>query len=292
MALDKITIPESLKEEFWQAKQELGKANFASHLRMVDDKPVLDFVKTIVINLPGSCYSNCSYCIDACLRKHTIQEGKFLQICEKTFQTFPNPTEITITGGTLDAKHFNKLLGLIDKYYSCIKITWNTNGALVDDKYNVEPIRYINLHRNAADDVVNQTIFRTTKPLLSIEKAKKLFGNKLHLRVTIDANFNIKDYAPYQLPLYLNRMLPITDATDRAFKQTLQVLQTEQQYIDRRRRNNYLNYYFQNIPVRICLGDPVAKRVSGRHPTYLNVVIVHRSGKVCGSWYEDDKLLF
>lgn len=29
-----------------------------------------------------------------------------------------------------------------------------------------------------------------------------------------------------------------------------------------------------------------------RKPIYLNVAIIHRSGIVCGSWFEDDKVIY
>ncbi|MBR1416191.1 MAG: hypothetical protein IJ572_00030 [Bacilli bacterium] len=59
-----------------------------------------------------------------------------------------------------------------------------------------------------------------------------------------------------------------------------------------KRRNVYINANYKNVLVRICVGDNVAKCVLNRKPTFLNVAIIHRSGIVCGSWYENDKLIY
>lgn len=40
------------------------------------------------------------------------------------------------------------------------------------------------------------------------------------------------------------------------------------------------------------MGDKLATHIPNRNPIYLNVAIVHRSGRVCGSWYEDDKVIY
>ena len=117
-----------------------------------------------------------------------------------------------------------------------------------------------------------------------------MFGDKLFLRVTVDKDFNIDDYVELGIPLYINRMLPKNFETEIVFQQTLDLLQISDK-IDIRRRNKYLNCQYKGIPVRVCLGDEIAKRVPNRYPVFLNVVIIHRSGKVCGSWFEDDKVL-
>lgn len=37
-------------------------------------------------------------------------------------------------------------------------ITWNTNRINIDGRYDINGIRYINLHRNDADDKKNQEL--------------------------------------------------------------------------------------------------------------------------------------
>lgn len=49
---------------------------------------------------------------------------------------------------------------------------------------------------------------------------------------------------------------------------------------------------YQDIQVHICVGDKLATHIVGRLPTYLNVVIIHRSGIVCCSWYENANVIF
>lgn len=54
----------------------------------------------------------------------------------------------------------------------------------------------------------------------------------------------------------------------------------------------YLNTNYHGIPIRIYVGDKLATHIPKRRPTYLNVAIFHRSGIVCGSWFEDNKVLY
>ena len=206
-------------------------------------------------------------------------------------KNFPDIYEISLTGGSLPADDFNKLIKMINEYYPNVKITWNTNGILIDEKYDVSSIKYINLHRNSADDAKNRVAFVSLMPILSIEKAKELFGDKLCLRVTVDENFNIDDYTSFGVPLYINRLLPGYESSEKVFYNTLKKLNVSDD-VDYRRRNKYLNCKYNDIYVRVCLGDILAIRIPDRYPVFLNVVIIHRSGKVCGSWYEDDKLLY
>lgn len=281
---------------FDSAKKELGEKQFNKKLQTVFGLQVLNYVKTIVINLPGSCYANCPYCIDNSLRNHCTDIKTFLASCEKTFQEFYNRTEIfikeiSITGGSLLANDFNMLMNMIHKYYPDAKITWNTNGILIDETYDTSYIQYINLHRNSVNDTVNKKLFQTSQPILSIDQAKLLFQNKLCLRITVDKNFDLDEYANLNISLYLNKMLPETPETNQAFQNVLSKLQISDG-IDIRRRNHYLNCMYKNTPVRICLGDKEATHIPNRYPVYLNVAIIHRSGKVCGSWFEDDKLLY
>ena len=286
-------INENAKKELLMAKKELGEETFNEHFREVFGIPCLDFVNSIVINLPESCYANCDYCIDKYLRKKSIDNLKFLKICEKVLREFPNIKSVAITGGSLNPADFNNLIELIKRYFPDSYINWNTNGVAINEEYlsGISKINHINLHRNSINEEENKKIFKTTKPILTIEAAKKLFGDKLCLRVTIDEYFDLDEYAKVGIPLYLNRLLPGTNETDYVFNNTVKKI-----YIlndtDIRRRNIYLSANYKGVPVRICLGDKLASHIPNRRPTYLNVAIVHRSGIVCGSWFEDDKVLY
>ena len=282
-----------MNEQFEKAYLELGEEEFNKHYREVFNIPCLDFVKTIVINLPESCYSNCEYCIDKYLRQNVINNKDFLEICEKVLQEFPNTKSVSITGGTLNPNDFNKLVNLIEKHLPNSSISWNTNGVLINEEYlkGISKIKRINLHRNSTNEKINRSIFKTNKRIISIDEAKKLMGEKLFLRVTIDETFNLDEYAKLGVPLYLNRLLPGTEETDKIFNDTINKLNISNE-IDKRRRNIYLTGIYNDIPIRICLGDKLATHIPGRQPTYLNVAIIHRSGIVCGSWYEDDKVIY
>ena len=284
-------ITPEIEKEFLAAKDEIGIEEFYNHFCYKFGKPVLNFVKTLVVNLPGTCYANCSYCIDSCLRKNVINYNDFLKVCKTTFEEFDDIKEVSITGGSLPAIEFNMLIEMINQYYPNVKITWNTNGIMIDENYDVSKIKYINLHRNSICDIKNKEVFKTSKKILSVEEAKKLFGERLCIRVTVDENFNLDDYVSLNVPLYINKMLPGDDITNTVFDNVLSKLNISEK-VDIRRRNQYLNCTYKNTNVRVCMGDKLATRVSGRYPVYLNVAIIHRSGKVCGSWYEDDKLLY
>ena len=284
-------IMSEVQKEFEAAKAEIGEEEYNEHLCFKFGKPVLNYVKTLVINLPGSCYANCSYCIDSCLRKSITSTEKFLEVCKIAFEEFEDIKEVSITGGSLPAAAFNVLVNMIDKYYPGVKITWNTNGIMLDDDYDVSKIKYINLHRNSIDEDENKAVFKTTKPILSIDEAKRMFGSRLCIRVTVDENFNLDDYLSFNTPVYINKMLPGNDATNAVFENVLSSLNISDN-VDIRRRNQYLNCTYKGMSVRVCMGDKMATRVPGRYPVFLNVAIIHRSGKICGSWYEDDKLLY
>lgn len=286
-------IDNQAKEELLMAKKELGIETFNEHFREVFGIPCLDFVNSIVINLPESCYANCDYCIDTYLRKNSIDNTNFLRICEKVLQEFPNIKSVAITGGSLNSVDFNNLIELIKNYFPNSYINWNTNGVAINEEYlsGISKINHINLHRNSIDEEENKKIFKTTKPILTIEEAKKLFGDKLCLRVTIDESFDLEEYVKVGIPLYLNRLLPGTNETDNVFNNTVKKIHILYD-TDIRRRNIYLSAKYKGVPVRICLGDKLASHIPNRRPTYLNVAIVHRSGIVCGSWFEDDKVLY
>ena len=283
---------EELDKEFSLAKEELGEEEFNARLRTVFGIPCLDFVDSLVINLPEPCFANCEYCIDKYLRKHTIDNENFLSVCEKVFKEFPKLKKVAITGGTMNYTYFNKLVDMIKSYFPDIYINWNTNGIGVDENYNssIKQINHINLHRNSIDENENAKVFKATKKVLTIDEAKSLFGEKLCLRITIDENFDIDDYVKSGIPLYLNKMLPGTKNTNEVYNNTLKKLDISPD-LDVRRRNVYLSATYKDIPVRVCVGDRLSTHVPNRKPTFLNVVIIHRSGVVCGSWFEDDKLL-
>lgn len=116
-------------------------------------------------------------------------------------------------------------------------------------------------------------------------------GNSLCLRITVDENFNIDEYVTAGVPIYINRLLPGTEKSDKVFNETLKKLNISDN-IDVRRRNKYLICNYNGISVRVCMGDKLSTHIPNRYPTYLNVAIIHRSGLVCGSWYEDDKLIY
>lgn len=284
---------DKLDDEFLKAKEEIGESEFNLRYRKIFDVPCLDFVNSLVINLPESCYANCEYCIDKNLRKNRINNQEFLSICEKVLKEFPDLKMVAITGGTLNPNDFNTLTKMIKSYFPNIYINWNTNGVMLDDRFaeSIKRINHINLHRNSANEEKNIEVFKTKKSILTIEQAKKLFKDKLCLRITIDENFNIDDYLKFNVLLYLNRMLPGNDKTDKKYNETLEKLNITDNS-DIRRRNVYLSAKYKNIPVRICVGDKMATHVPNRKPTFLNVVIIYRSGIVCGSWFEDDKVLY
>lgn len=276
---------------YQQAVREVGRLEYVQHIKTLFGRPILDYAKTLVINLPESCYCNCDYCIDKDLRKHHINTDKFLQTCETVLKEKHDFNEVSITGGTLQSDKFNQLVSMIHMYISDVKITWNTNGVGIDDTYDISHIKYINLHRNSADDTENKNIFVCNKPIISIENFKEFAGNKLCIRMTVDEHFDINDYAVYNTPMYLNRLIPGTPESEKSFNKMLASIEITEDS-DIRRRNHYLNGLYKNIPVRLCIGDRLAERVPGRYPMWLNVVIIHRSGIVSGSWYEDDKFLY
>ena len=137
---------------------------------------------------------------------------------------------------------------------------------------------------------IDKVDFFDTWQIIFVEEAKKLIGDKLFLRVTVDKDFKLSDWTDLGVPLYLNKLLPGNSETNKVYEDVLKQLQKDKE-TSKRRRNRYLNYQYNGTPVRVCVGDTEAKRVKNRYPVYLNVVIIHRNALVCGSWYLDDKLL-
>ncbi len=281
-----------MNNELLLAKEELGNERFKKHFRKVFNNNCLDFVETIVLNLPEPCYADCEYCIDKELRKNAICANEFLAVCKKVLAEFPNAKNVSITGGTLSATSFYQLICLIKEYLPSAFIIWNTNGVNLDKSYekSISGINYINLHRNAISEKENAKVFKANRKIITLEEAKQLIGDKLFIRVTVDNNFDFDEFIKLKIPLYLNRFIPVTVESETVFKDIINKLNIKESII--KRRNVYLDTNYSNIPVRICLGDSIANHIPGRIATYLNVAIVHRSGIVCGSWFEDDKVIY
>lgn len=144
-----------------------------------------------------------------------------------------------------------------------------------NDHYHVSNIRYINLHRNSPDDKKNKELFCCQAPIISVDHLKEFAKEKLCLRVTIDQNFELDEYLKFDVPLYLNRLLPRTKASDEKFEKVLSEIDIKEND-DIRRRNKYLNGVYNGIPVRICMGDQLAEHIPDRYPMWLNVVIIPR----------------
>ena len=174
-------------KEFQMAYEELGHDKFNEHLRKVFGITCLDFVKSIVINLPESCYANCEYCIDNYLRHNNVNTKEFLEICKNVLEEFPDAKRVTITGGSLNYSDFNYLIKLIKEYLPNSSLTWNTNGIGLDEKYleGISKINHINLHRNSPYEDKNKEVFRTNRKIITVDEAKSLLGESLSLRITI-----------------------------------------------------------------------------------------------------------
>lgn len=181
-AHDPISLSDKIHE---QAVQEVGETEYKKHIRKLFGRKVLDYAKTLVINLPGSCYSNCDYCIDKKLRENVADYDTFFRSCKAILAAENDFNEIFITGGSLPAEHFNKLIDMIQNACPDAKIIWNTNGAGINDHYHVSNIRYINLHRNSPDDKKNKELFCCQAPIISVDHLKEFVKEKFCLRVTI-----------------------------------------------------------------------------------------------------------
>lgn len=79
-----------MEERFRLAKIEIGDNEFNERYRKVFNQMVLDYVETIVLNLPNSCQCDCEYCIDKYLRAGHMDVTKFLIRCKELLMTFPN----------------------------------------------------------------------------------------------------------------------------------------------------------------------------------------------------------
>lgn len=284
-----------LDKEFLDAQEELGIEEFDKHYRSIFGKPVLDFVRTIVINLPEPCGANCPYCIDERLKGNSIDSVTFVNICEKMLRTFPNVTNVTITGGSIAPKLFSKLYDKIYRILDNAKITWNTNGVNIQDDYYRRPFEHINLHRASIYDGINCQKLQTCGDVMSLKNAKFKLDN-LCIRTVVNEDFDLDEFASVGHPLFLNRLLPPTPKSDKMFEDVLDRIdfksKSKNPRIDIRRHNVYLDGKYNNIPVRVGFGDTQYEHIPGRYPHWLNVCIIHRSGIVSGTWYEDDKVIY
>lgn len=82
MESDAVDLNQLKHKIYQEAIRDIGQLEYEAHIRNLFGRPVLDFAKTLVINLPGSCFANCPYCIDKDLRKNTISCDDFLKTCE------------------------------------------------------------------------------------------------------------------------------------------------------------------------------------------------------------------
>ena len=133
MESDTINLEQLEYKIHQQALLDIDQSEYEAHIRNLFGRPVLDFAKTLVINLPGSCFANCPYCIDKDLRKNVINYDDFLETCKDVLKEKHDFNEVSITGGSLPSDKFNKLVDIIQKYCPNVKITWNTNGANIDN---------------------------------------------------------------------------------------------------------------------------------------------------------------
>ena len=277
-------------DPFEIAKQEIGEKEYLEHYKVINNTPILDYVRTIVINLPEDCKCNCTYCLDKHLRHNKqLDIWDWFYMAKYTINRFPKTRHVTITGGTINAGVFNMLTDYIKKELPEAEITWNTNGVDVYERINTENITHINLHRQSVDEWMNTKKFHTNEYLITLNQAKEYFGDKLTIRTVITPEFDLDEYAELGIPLFLNRQLPATPENNIRFDRILDKLDITD--VEQRRNNKYYSSNYNGVPVRVGVGDDKYKHIPGRKPVFFNVAIVHRSGIVTGTWYEDDKVL-
>lgn len=112
MESDTINLEQLEYKIHQQALLDIDQSEYEAHIRNLFGRPVLDFAKTLVINLPGSCFANCPYCIDKDLRKNVINYDDFLETCKDVLKEKHDFNEVSITGGSLPSDKFNKLVVL------------------------------------------------------------------------------------------------------------------------------------------------------------------------------------
>lgn len=163
-----------MNTEFELAKIELGEEEYNNRYCTKFSKPVLNFVETLVFNLPNPCYCDCSYCIDAELRRHQISETNWLKIAKIMIRNFKNIKNVTITGGTVSLNIMEHLLMSLASFHPNATITWNTNGVDTGiNTYAIKTIKHINLHRCSLDDAENAKKTRILVSILSITRFRR-----------------------------------------------------------------------------------------------------------------------
>lgn len=284
-----------MNTEFELAKIELGEEEYNNRYCTKFNKPVLNFVETLVFNLPNPCYCDCPYCIDAELRRRQISETNWLKIAKIMIRNFLSIKNVTITGGTVSPNIMESLLMSLASFHPNATITWNTNGVDTGiNAYAIKRIKHINLHRCSLDDTENAKklgYWSRFYPLLDLEEAKNVFDDKLSIRTIIDDDFDLNYWTEPKIPLFLNRQLPVTYKSNKNFLKIMDQIDKIDNS-ERRRNNQYYDGMHNGVPIRIGIGDNSYEHIPGREPVYLNVAILHRSGIIAGTWYEDDKVLF
>lgn len=301
-----------IRSKLLSAKEEVGDEEYNERLQFVYDRPVLNYADTFVVNLPGPCGANCVYCIDKMQGFNSnIDYQKWLNKFKQVLSEFKlTPFKrITITGGTLPPEYFNQMMAIIRDHYrwSNLKkpiINWNTNGYRVNGLYDISYINYVNLHRQAKNDDKNKALFRFKEDPITLSNAKLLFQNKLYISMVVTKDFNLDECWFMFTNVNLRRQMPSTKETDEKFAEVEEKLKItfKKGLSYSPRRNRYVNYIQDNKytdkkniiaqqTVRLSYGDPEQNHIPGRYPVFLNVVILHRNGRVCGSWFEDDKVL-
>ena len=83
-------LSKTVADEFQQAKKEIGEEEYTEHYTKVFGKPVLNYARKIVFNLPQDCLCQCSNCIDYELRQSTnLNNTAYLQQALKVLQELP-----------------------------------------------------------------------------------------------------------------------------------------------------------------------------------------------------------
>lgn len=283
-----------MNDEIQKAVDELGHDEFNRRFRRIFGEDRLDFVDTIVINLPRSCHANCRYCIDNKIRFVRANVDMFMDSCERTLREFPNTKRISITGGSLDHNEFNRLMDMIGEYFPDAEITFNTNGIFSKAKdYDFGRMTFVNLHRFSTDEKKNADGFRSSMHVLTLDEAVDVFGDSLTLRTVVDDDFDFDEYMKTGINLYLNRLIGGNEHTERKFWELEEYLSNATKTnIEHRRRNQYETFKYNGVNIRLGIGDYNQTHKIGRKAFWVNVAIVHRSGIVSGSWFEDDKVLY
>ena len=79
-AMNPVILSKLIHED---ARQCISEEEYEAHRNHIFGREVLDYAKSLVINLPGPCYSNCAYCIDKGLRSNVTDYDTFLKACKR-----------------------------------------------------------------------------------------------------------------------------------------------------------------------------------------------------------------